>query len=87
MSTNNVIASPTSTFAISGSNNSEAAVYYAPLGLIEVKNGGTLNNTTANQVHLNNNAVLNYSVGLNSFFFSPNQPSPPTVDPTSWQER
>ncbi len=88
MSTNNTLPPPAGalSYAIQGSNNAQAAVYYAPLGLVELAAGVNLNNATGFRVHLNGNAVLNYTSGLGQFFFSPNQKTPPSVIPNSWQE-
>lgn len=73
-------------YAIRGRNNSEAAVYFAPWGLIEVVQNGALNNTTGHRIYLLNNATLNFTTGLSQFFLSPTVQKPPVADPASWQE-
>lgn len=56
--------------AISLDNNASGTIYYAPNGKIEVFNNATPIQLTADVIHLNNNAVINYQTGLQSVGFS-----------------
>lgn len=56
--------------AINVNNNVSGTIYYAPNGMIDVFNNATPIQLTANLIHLNNNAVINYQTGLQSALFS-----------------
>lgn len=56
--------------AMNISNNAAGAIYYAANGTIEVANNAGGNQITGYQIHLNNNAVITYSTGLQSATFA-----------------
>jgi hypothetical protein len=65
-----VISTNTGSDAINMSNNASSVILYAPYGRIDVSNGAAANQITANQLHLNNNATINYVSGLQNTSFS-----------------
>jgi len=71
--------------AISGQNNSLAAVYYAPLGLINVINNGKLNNATAYKVNLEENAEVRFVSTLSQFSITPTVQI--DLAATNWREK
>ncbi|TSC83668.1 MAG: Uncharacterized protein G01um101413_938 [Parcubacteria group bacterium Gr01-1014_13] len=56
--------------AIKLENNASGTIFYAPNGTINVENNATPIQLTANLIHLENNAVINYQTGLQSANFS-----------------
>jgi Tfp pilus assembly protein PilX len=56
--------------AISISNNSNGAIYYAHNGLANVSNGANVKEVTAKKLQLNQNAVVTYESGLANTSFS-----------------
>lgn len=56
--------------AIFAGNNSRAVVYYTTDGMITVRNNARLRAVSGGGLHLNNNAVLDYDIGLASATFS-----------------
>jgi len=74
----------TSSPAITASNNSDAVVYYATQGMINVLNNAHLRALTGGGLNINNNAEVNYDSGLASAIFT-NGPTGLWTK-TSWQE-
>jgi hypothetical protein len=56
--------------AISLSNNTTGAIYYAGSGVIDVSNNADAKEITAYKIHLNNNATITYDSGLANANFS-----------------
>lgn len=72
--------------AIFGSNNSQSVIYFAPDGLLRVKNNAELNNTTGYRIHLLPNAVVRYNSNLSGFSIPAGPPTPITPQPGTWLE-
>ncbi len=66
------------------SNNAEAGIFYASNGFIEISNNVELREATAYGLHLNNNAVIQYDVGIANMLFSSGPGSGWGVE--NWQE-
>lgn len=58
------------TSAIDVSNNLNAGVLYAPYGLVNISNNASLNEVTAQKIHLSNNCQISYQSGLASVVFT-----------------
>jgi len=68
LSTNNSL--DTSNPAIDVSNNADAAIFYAPNGLILLHNNINVREATGYQLSLDNNAVISYKTGLENVNFT-----------------
>ncbi len=71
--------------AITLSNASDGAVFYAPYGEIKAGNGLTINSATAKQLTLGNNSSIKYEDALAAMFFS-SQGGTSQWGINSWQE-
>lgn len=65
-----IISTNTGSEAIEMSNNASGVILYAPYGGIEVSNGTSANQITAQRLELQNNATITYLSGLQSASFS-----------------
>ena len=70
--------------AIDVSNNALGVVFYAANGLIKLNNNMQIREATGYKIHLNNNAVIDYEVGLQNTNFSSGPSGGWQV--TSWKE-
>ncbi len=76
-----------SNWVIQGSNGSNSVIFFAPDGLIDVENGGNLNNATGRRITLGNTSCLQYNPNLAGFSVPAGPPVPISVTPGSWQEQ
>lgn len=65
-----IISMNTGSEAIEMSNNASGVILYAPYGGIEVSNGTSANQITAERLELQNNATITYLSGLQNASFS-----------------
>lgn len=80
-----LIVSTKSGPAINIANNSDAAIFYAPNGAIDVNNNTILKEVVGYQIHLNNGAKVIYEDGLASIKFSGDSVSG-VWDVAAWEE-
>lgn len=71
---------------IESANNADAAVFFAPNGIIELLNGANLNNATGYGIHLNPNSSVTYNSNLSWFQTGSSNGQALEVEPTSWRE-
>lgn len=65
-----VLSTSASTSAIDLGNNVTGGIYYTSTGTIDVSNNAAAAQLTGYAIHLNNNAVVTYTSGLQSLMFS-----------------
>jgi hypothetical protein len=65
-------------------NNVEDGIFYSSNGIIEVENNAVVTGVTGYGLRLNNNAVIEYEIGMEDLFFSAGPGGGWTVD--SWRE-
>ena len=65
-------------------NNADAGIFYASNGFIEINNDVSLREATAYGLHLNNNAVIQYDIGIANMLFSSGPGSGWGIE--NWQE-
>ena len=71
--------------AIYASNGSESLILAAPHGEIRVKNGGTVNASAAEKIHLEQTSNVQYNPNLNSFYIPP-EGGEQSIVPYLWKE-
>jgi hypothetical protein len=65
-------------------NNAEGVIFYAANGLLTLHNNVHLTQATGWKIYLDNNAVVNYQLGLESTLFSGGPGASYVID--SWKE-
>ncbi|MFA5070075.1 MAG: hypothetical protein WC528_02235 [Patescibacteria group bacterium] len=74
------------TNAISISNNSDGAIFYAGNGSAYISQNASLKEVTAKKLILENNAAVNYETGLANAIFSSGPGASWTIKKGTWQE-
>lgn len=71
--------------AIDVKNNTNAAILFAPYGLVDLSNNVRIKETTALKLHLNNGAQITYESALQNILFSAGPSGGWRMKPGSWR--